>query len=139
MLEIWGIQSTLSLLSLSGPLWPRVVPPDRVLSMDQIEQNCIPMLNWIVWNRTVLTFKLHTYAKLNCSKWNCFSMQNWIAWNRTVFNIETILMLNWIVWNRTVLTFNCVWTKTRFMLNWFVWIRTVWLNWIAWNRNVFDN
>ena len=24
------------------------------------------MLNWIAWNRTVLTFKLRTYAKLNC-------------------------------------------------------------------------
>ena len=29
--------STLSLLSLSGPFWPRMVAPDRVLSMGQIE------------------------------------------------------------------------------------------------------
>ena len=34
------------------------------------------MLNWFVWNRTVLTFK-------------CLL-------------IKTILILNWIVWNRTV-------------------------------------
>ena len=33
MLEIWGLQSTPSLLSLTGPLWPGVVAPDRVLSM----------------------------------------------------------------------------------------------------------
>ena len=33
MLELWGMQSTHSLLSLPGPLWPRVVAPDKVLSM----------------------------------------------------------------------------------------------------------
>ena len=30
--------------------------------------NCVFMLNWTVWNRTVLTLKLCTYAKLNCLK-----------------------------------------------------------------------
>ena len=30
--------------------------------------NFILMLNWITWNRTVLKFKLRTYAKLNCLK-----------------------------------------------------------------------
>ena len=57
-----------------------MVTPDRVLSMGQIELNCF------VWDGTVLTFKLCTYAMLN-----------WIVWNETVF-----CMLNWIVWNRTV-------------------------------------
>ena len=57
MLELWGMQSTPSLPSLPGPLWPRVVAPDRVLSMSQIEVNCVLMLNWIVWNWTVLIFK----------------------------------------------------------------------------------
>ena len=33
MLELWGMWSTPSLLSFSGPRWPRVVAPDRVLSM----------------------------------------------------------------------------------------------------------
>ena len=33
MLELWGMQSTLSLPSLPGPLWPGVVAPDRALSM----------------------------------------------------------------------------------------------------------
>ena len=37
MLELWRIRSTLSLSSLPGPLWPGVVAPDRVLSMDQTE------------------------------------------------------------------------------------------------------
>ena len=35
MLEIWKMQSTLSLPSFQDPLWPGVVAPDRVLSMDQ--------------------------------------------------------------------------------------------------------
>ena len=33
MLELWGMQSTPSLPSLPGPLWPGVVAPDRALSM----------------------------------------------------------------------------------------------------------
>ena len=90
MQELWGMQSTSSLPLLPDSLCFRVVAPDRVLSMDQIELNCILMLNLIAWNRTALTFKLCTHAKLNRLKWNCFCM------------------LNWIVWNRTALTFNCV-------------------------------
>ena len=39
---MWSIPS---LPSLPGPRWPRVVAPNRVLSMGQIEQNCIHMLN----------------------------------------------------------------------------------------------
>ena len=97
-----GMQSTPSLSLLPGSLWPGVGASDRVLSMGQIGLNCILMLNWIAWNRTVLTFKLCTYSKLNCLKWNCFCMLNWIIWNATVFDIEIVLMLNWIVWNRTV-------------------------------------
>ena len=49
MLELWGMLSTPSLLSLPGPLWPGVIAPDRVLYWS---------------NRT----KLHTYTKLNCLK-----------------------------------------------------------------------
>ena len=45
MLEVWGMQSTLSLPSLSGPLWPGMVAPDRVISIDQIEINCVLKLN----------------------------------------------------------------------------------------------
>ena len=45
MLELWGMQSTPSLPSLPGPLWPGVVEPDRVLAMSQIEVNCVRLLN----------------------------------------------------------------------------------------------
>ena len=37
MLELWGMQGTTSLQLLPGLLWPRVVAPDRILSMSQIE------------------------------------------------------------------------------------------------------
>ena len=71
MLKLWGMWSTPSLPSLPGPLWSRVVAPDRFLSMGQIELNCVLMLNWIVWNRTILTFdcvwtKTNIDSKLNC-------------------------------------------------------------------------
>ena len=37
----WGMRSTPSLPSFPSPLWSGVVAPDRVLSMDQIELNCV--------------------------------------------------------------------------------------------------
>ena len=39
MLEFWGMWSTPSLLL--DLLWPGVVAPDSVLSMGQIELNCV--------------------------------------------------------------------------------------------------
>ena len=36
ILELWGMQSTPLLPSLSGSPWARVVTPDRALSMGQI-------------------------------------------------------------------------------------------------------
>ena len=53
MLQIWGMRLTILLPFLPGPLLPSVIAPDRVLSMGQIELNCVLMLNWIAWNRTV--------------------------------------------------------------------------------------
>ena len=50
------MQSTPSLPLLPGLLWPGVVAPDRVLSIDQIEQKMCP------------------YAKLNYLKYNCFDI-----------------------------------------------------------------
>ena len=44
MLELWGMWSTPSLPSLPGPPWPGVVAPDRLISIDQIELNCVHML-----------------------------------------------------------------------------------------------
>ena len=74
MLELWGMR-------------PRVVAPDRAQSMGKIELNCVLMLNWITWNRTVLTF--------NCVGTKSILILNWIFWNRTVW-------INWIAWNRNV-------------------------------------
>ena len=37
MQKFWGMQSTPSFQSLPDPLWSGVVPPDMVLSIDQIE------------------------------------------------------------------------------------------------------
>ena len=45
MVELWRMQSTPSLPSLPGPLWPGVVAPNRDLSMVQIELKCVLMLN----------------------------------------------------------------------------------------------
>ena len=36
-----------SLRTLRGPLWPGVVAPDRVLSIVQIDLNCLLRLNLI--------------------------------------------------------------------------------------------
>ena len=44
MRELWGIVSIPSLPSLPG-LWPRVVAPDRVRSMRQIELDYVITLN----------------------------------------------------------------------------------------------
>ena len=65
MLELWGIQSTPSLPLLLRPLWPGIAP-DRALSMGQIDLNCLLMLKWIVWIKTIWL--------------------NWIAWNKNVFD-----------------------------------------------------
>ena len=42
-LELWGMQSTPSLRLLPGSPWLGVVAPDRVLSIGQIELNCVFM------------------------------------------------------------------------------------------------
>ena len=66
-----GMQSTTLLLSLPGPLWPRVEALDRVPSIGQLEVldiKTVLILNWIVLNTTFLTFKLRIYAKPNCLK-----------------------------------------------------------------------
>ena len=41
------------LLLIPGPLWLPMVALDWVLSMDQIELNCVLMQNWIVWNELI--------------------------------------------------------------------------------------
>ena len=60
-----------------SPLWPGVVAPDRVLSMGQTELNCLLMLTWIAWNRTV--FDIETVLTLN-----------WIVWNRIILTFNCV-------------------------------------------------
>ena len=45
MLDLYGMWSTSSLLSLPDPLGLGMVAPDRVLTLDRIELNCVLMLN----------------------------------------------------------------------------------------------
>ena len=45
ILQLWEMWSTPSFPLLPDPLWHRVVAPDKVLSMGQIELNCVHMLN----------------------------------------------------------------------------------------------
>ena len=45
VLELWGMRSTPSLPSLPGPLWPRVVAPDRGPIDGLNRTNSIFMLN----------------------------------------------------------------------------------------------
>ena len=47
MLELWGMRCTPLLPLFPSPLWSRVVAPKRVLSMGQIELNCVLIFNWI--------------------------------------------------------------------------------------------
>ena len=42
MLELWGMRGTSLFPSL--PPWPGVEAPDRVLSIGQIEVNCVLMI-----------------------------------------------------------------------------------------------
>ena len=99
MQDLRGIQSTPSLTSLSIPLWPEVIAPDRALSMGQIERNCVLMLSSIVWNGTVLG--IETVLTLN-----------WIVWNRTIC-IKMDLALNYLqrlICHKTQPTFPSFWT-----------------------------
>ena len=66
LLELWGMWSTASIPSFSGPLLPGVKAPDTVLPICQTELNCVLMLNLTAWNGTLL------YAKVKYLKWNYF-------------------------------------------------------------------
>ena len=73
MLELWGMRRTPLLPSLPGSLWLGVEAPDRLLFMVQIEQNCVLMINWIVWNRTAYMYKNGHYLHFSdyCSHLCC--------------------------------------------------------------------
>ena len=66
MLELWGMQSTSLMPSLTGPLWPGVVAPDKgpIYGLNRTKR----------WLEFFFAFKLRIYAELNCLKWNCFDI-----------------------------------------------------------------
>ena len=57
ILGFWWMRFTPLLPSLPGSLCPRVEAPDIVRRMGQIELNCVLILNWILWNRTVRMYE----------------------------------------------------------------------------------
>ena len=74
MLELCGMRNSPLLSLLLGPLWLGEVAPDRVPSMDQIELNCVFMLNWIAWKRTVFD-TLVFFRSINTFVSMCKSLQ----------------------------------------------------------------
>ena len=50
LLGLWRMWNTSLLPSLPVPLWSGEVAPDSVLFKGRIVLNCVPILNWIVWN-----------------------------------------------------------------------------------------
>ena len=74
MLELWGMRSTPSLPLLPGSLWPRVVAPDSVLCMGQIE------INWISWNITVVTFN----PGFPDHWWTLYPLDQWASSDRVI-------------------------------------------------------
>ena len=82
MLDFGGMQSTHLLPLLSSPLWPGVVASDRVLSIGQIELNCVLC-------KTEL-FEIELFWHLSC-----VLMLSW-----TVLSFKCVnkwLMFDWIV------------------------------------------
>ena len=63
------------------------------------------MLNCIAWNRFVFTFKLCTYAYLNCLKWNYFCMLNWIVWNHHHHHIMLVARISLTLSRHSSLSF----------------------------------
>ena len=85
MLELWWMWSTRSFPSLPGPFWLGVVEPDKVLSISQIELNCVLMLNWIVWNRTVFGIETAYLCKTEMLEIELFWHLTELFWHLTVY------------------------------------------------------
>ena len=68
MLELWRIQSTPSLSSLPDPLWPKVVTPDMVLSMGQIELFDIQTVRKQMTYATLNFFEIELFDHLTVCK-----------------------------------------------------------------------
>ena len=63
ILELGGMQSTTSLQSLPGPLWPGVVASDKgpIYGLNRTKP-------WFLDFTVFFSFKLRIYAKVNCLK-----------------------------------------------------------------------
>ena len=153
MLELWGIWSIHLLLSLPGSLWSGVVAPDRVLSISQIELNCVLMLNWIVWIGTVSTFNSVYWPVGWVSKihrlplcWRIRPHSNECpGYDTKQFDCEVpvMLLLWWMqtspllplllgqLWHRVVAPDRALFMG-QIELNYVLMV-----NWIIWNRTVF--
>ena len=83
LLELWGMQGTLLLSSLPGPLWPEA--PDRVLSMGQTE------------HKFTVNLCQNEFFEIEL-----FEHFNWLRMLKLFWDLNCVFMLNWIVWNRTV-------------------------------------
>ena len=83
-LELWGMQSILSLLLLPGPLCPRVVALYRVLSMGQIEGW---HLNWVQTNDFCWTesYEIEQFDHLTVCKKNDWCLIELLVINRNTW------------------------------------------------------
>ena len=74
-----------------------------VLSMGQIELNCIHMLNWSVWNRNVFTF-------------NCVNKKLYCCWTE-LFEIELFLCIKMNLALNNLQRLICHKTKLNYCVN----------------------
>ena len=133
MLELWGMRRTPSLPSFLGPLWPGgVVAPGWVLSIYQIELNCVLMLNWIVWNRTAFDIETEYWCLIELLEIELFWHLNFVLILTESLEIDTfsysncVLRLNCVLCFRELLEIELFWHLNYVLiLNWIVWTRTV--------------
>ena len=100
MLELWGMWSTPSLLSLPGLLWPGVVAPNRVLSM-----GICPKVNVIMQLELELTYYDSTVQRFNHYTMRTPTSIIWkVVYSKNRSNLaKSILRLSKRVVNQTVL------------------------------------
>ena len=104
-LEFWGMRNTPALQSLQCQHLPKMEASNRILSMGRIKLNCILMQNLNFWNRTV--FDIETVLTLNWIVLNRTVLTFNCVWTKTILILNWIVLirivwLNWIHWNRNV-------------------------------------
>ena len=98
MLELWGMRSNPSLLSLPGPLWPGVVAPDKYIITAKPLDHIPHLLFFISLLRySVLIFLDSTSSILHFSKLS-FNSQKSSQYNNSLKSIFVFFLLkNWLV------------------------------------------